>query len=193
VAIAGVVFSLLTLASFGLFWSAIPDDPETSGSPAIRVRLRWRSILIPFAEIAFLWFIAVLRDRLGRREDLFLRPCFSATASCSLACCSSPRRSSAPCWSRSETNERRSQPRPRSALRAALLAALGYLLAPSLLIGSSFVRWSFALFPLWGIVAEHPDRRPRRRERPQLLASGIVRKLRGHLAFRSRVSTTIPR
>ena len=37
------------------------------------------------------------------------------------------------------------------------LAGLGYLLAALLLIGSSFLRWSFALFPLVGAVAEHPD------------------------------------
>jgi hypothetical protein len=30
-AVAGVVFSLLTLASFGLLWSAIPADPRASG------------------------------------------------------------------------------------------------------------------------------------------------------------------
>ena len=35
------------------------------------------------------------------------------------------------------------------------LAALGYLLAALLLIGSSFLRWSFALFPLWGAPTEH--------------------------------------
>ena len=29
------------------------------------------------------------------------------------------------------------------------LAALGYLLAVLLLLGSPFLRWSFALFPLW--------------------------------------------
>ena len=32
------------------------------------------------------------------------------------------------------------------------LAGLGYLLAALLLIGSSFLRWSFALFPLWVLL-----------------------------------------
>jgi hypothetical protein len=32
------------------------------------------------------------------------------------------------------------------------LAALGYLLAALLLIGSSFLRWSFVLFPLWVLL-----------------------------------------
>ena len=32
------------------------------------------------------------------------------------------------------------------------LAALGYLLAVLLLLGSPFLRWSFALFPLWVLL-----------------------------------------
>jgi hypothetical protein len=32
------------------------------------------------------------------------------------------------------------------------LAVLGYLLAVLLLLGSSFLRWSFALFPLWVLM-----------------------------------------
>ena len=55
-AIAGVVFSLLTLASFGLLWSAIPAYPEASGAwvaanaSVIQLALN----LLPFAGIAFL-------------------------------------------------------------------------------------------------------------------------------------------
>ena len=47
------------------------------------------------------------------------------------------------------------------------LAALGYLLAVLLLLGSPFLRWSFALFPLWvlllsvHILAGSLGRRPR--------------------------------
>jgi hypothetical protein len=43
------------------------------GSVSAWLRGRARTIgvlnLIPFAGVAFLWFIGVLRDRLGRRED----------------------------------------------------------------------------------------------------------------------------
>jgi hypothetical protein len=70
-AIAGVVFSLLTLTSFGLLWSAIPAGPEASGAwlaaNADEVGLALN--LIPFAGIAFLWFIGVVRDQLRQRED----------------------------------------------------------------------------------------------------------------------------
>jgi hypothetical protein len=47
------------------------------------------------------------------------------------------------------------------------LAALGYLLAALLLLGSSFLRWSFALFPVWvlllsiQILADNLVRRPK--------------------------------
>ena len=98
-AIAGVVFSLLTLASFGLLWRAIPAEPRASGAwvatNANEVTLALN--LIPFAGIAFLWFIGVIRDRLGRREDRFFATVFSAAAYCFSGCCSSLRPSSGPC------------------------------------------------------------------------------------------------
>jgi len=70
-AIAGVVFSLLTLTSFELLWSAIPADPQASGGwlAANTRELALALNLIPFAGIAFLWFIGVLRARIGERED----------------------------------------------------------------------------------------------------------------------------
>ncbi len=45
------------------------------------------------------------------------------------------------------------------------LAALGYLLAVLLLLGSSFLRWSFALFPLWVLLLSI-----------QILAGNLVRR-----------------
>ena len=77
-AVAGVVFSVLTLTSFGLLWSAIPADPQASGgwlaTNTAEVALALN--LIPFAGIAFLWFIGVVRDQLGRREDRFFATVF---------------------------------------------------------------------------------------------------------------------
>jgi len=98
-AIAGVAFSLPTLTSFGLLRSAIPADPQASGGrlAADTTEVALALSLIPFAGIAFLWFIGVIRDRPGAREDRFFAIVFWAAASCSWACCSSPRRSSAPC------------------------------------------------------------------------------------------------
>ena len=52
------------------------------------------------------------------------------------------------------------------AFRAALASAsFGYLLAALLLIGSSFLRWSFVLFPLWVLLLSI-----------QILAGNLVRR-----------------
>src|SRR3984885_12554210 len=77
-AAAGVVFSLLTLISFGLLWTAIPADPQASGGwlAANTAEVALALNLIPFAGIAFLWFIGVIRDRLGAREVRFFANVF---------------------------------------------------------------------------------------------------------------------
>ena len=77
-AIAGIVFSILLLASFGLLRFSIPADPL---APSTWLSDRANTIalalnLVPFAGIAFLWFIGVLRDRLGQREDRFFATVF---------------------------------------------------------------------------------------------------------------------
>jgi hypothetical protein len=77
-AIAGILFSLLFIASLILLRSAIPADPYSGtdwieqGTQRITIALE----LIPFAGIAFLWFIGVVRDRLGRYEDQFFSTVF---------------------------------------------------------------------------------------------------------------------
>jgi len=70
-AIAGILFSILLITAFVLLRFSFPAD----ASPAIVVfQLRVETIalaigLIPFTGVAFLWFIGVVRDRLGARED----------------------------------------------------------------------------------------------------------------------------
>ena len=77
-AVAGVIFSLLTLTSFGLLWGAIPTDPQASGGwlAANTSEIALALNLIPFAGVAFLWFVGVIRDRLGQREDRFFATVF---------------------------------------------------------------------------------------------------------------------
>jgi hypothetical protein len=76
-ALAGIIFSLLLMASFSLVRISIPANPlsEAGGfiehSRAISLALN----LLPFAGIAFLWFIAMLRDRLGELEEPLLCHC----------------------------------------------------------------------------------------------------------------------
>src|SRR6516162_4496800 len=72
-AIAGILFSVLLIAGLFLFRLSVQADPLETGtwlktsSKTIALALH----LIPFAGIAFLWFIGVLRDRLGELEDRF--------------------------------------------------------------------------------------------------------------------------
>ena len=77
-AIAGIIFSLLFITSLLLIWVSIPDNPL---GPATEVISHLKTIsfslnLLPFAGIAFLWFIAVVRDRLGELEDRFFATVF---------------------------------------------------------------------------------------------------------------------
>jgi len=70
-AVAGIVFSLLLLVSLGLIRSAAPADPADSGSwlPSHANTIALALNILPFAGVAFLWFIGVLRDRIGDLED----------------------------------------------------------------------------------------------------------------------------
>lgn len=70
-AIAGILFSLLLITSLVLIRLAVPLNPQDSGD---WLADGWRMVslalnLLPFAGIAFLWFIGVVRDRLGEYED----------------------------------------------------------------------------------------------------------------------------
>jgi hypothetical protein len=81
-AIAGIVFAVLLIVIFALFRSAVPGSPTESGEWLAQ---DWQKAavglnLIPFAGIAFLWFIGVLRDRLGAREDQFFATVFFGSA-----------------------------------------------------------------------------------------------------------------
>jgi hypothetical protein len=70
-AIAGILFSGLLIAAMLLFLSAVPKDAHDQGAwlSAGLERVTLAINLIPFAGIAFLWFIGVVRDRLADAED----------------------------------------------------------------------------------------------------------------------------
>ena len=66
-AIAGILFSVLLITSFVLLRFSVPADPLEAGA-WLRTRANTVALalnLVPFAGIAFLWFMGVLRDRLG--------------------------------------------------------------------------------------------------------------------------------
>ena len=77
-ALAGVAFALLFSTSLALLRSVTPEDPFVAASwtddAGSRVRLALS--LMPFAGIAFLWFIGVVRDQLGELEDRFFASVF---------------------------------------------------------------------------------------------------------------------
>jgi hypothetical protein len=71
--LAGVVFAVLFGLSMVLLRMSITDAPlaETELSSAARTQLTIALTLMPIAGIAFLWFVGVVRDRLGDLEDRF--------------------------------------------------------------------------------------------------------------------------
>jgi hypothetical protein len=89
-AIAGVIFSVLLIIGLGLARYAIPADPSLPGAwmsdPGRRKAVRLALDLVPFAGIAFLWFIGVLRNRLGELEDQFFATVFLASGLLFVAC-----------------------------------------------------------------------------------------------------------
>ncbi|TVR63014.1 MAG: hypothetical protein EA420_08330 [Candidatus Competibacteraceae bacterium] len=77
-AIAGILFAVLLMTSFWLIRLAVPADPLEAGA-WLQTRANTVALalnLVPFAGIAFLWFIGVLRDRLDEREDRFFATVF---------------------------------------------------------------------------------------------------------------------
>jgi hypothetical protein len=72
-AVAGIIFAVLLITALVLLRVSVPARPQVPGAwlndsrrrAAVAIALN----LIPFAGIAFLWFIGVLRDRIGERED----------------------------------------------------------------------------------------------------------------------------
>jgi hypothetical protein len=83
-AIAGIAFALLLGTALVLLRIAVPADPREAGSwlddtwrkNSVEVALN----LIPFAGLAFLWFVGVIRDRIGAAEDRFFATVFLGTA-----------------------------------------------------------------------------------------------------------------
>ncbi len=77
-AVAGILFAVLFGAALVLIGVSIPADPADGGAwleergGMVTLALS----LVPFAGIFFLWFIGVVRDRLGELEDRFFASVF---------------------------------------------------------------------------------------------------------------------
>ncbi len=76
--IAGIIFAILLSTALVLIRLSIPTDASDTGASLsgqagnVSIAL----FLVPFAGIAFLWFIGVVRDRLGHLEDQFFSTVF---------------------------------------------------------------------------------------------------------------------
>jgi hypothetical protein len=80
VAVSGMIFSVLFIIGLVLVRLAVPADPADAGAWLANSDFR-KSVglalnLIPFTGIAFLWFMAVLRNRIGLLEDRFFATVF---------------------------------------------------------------------------------------------------------------------
>jgi len=76
-----ILFVLLLAAALVLVRVGAPPDPGDTGAwltdhPSSRRLVALALHLVPFAGIAFLWFIGVVRDRIGQREDRFFATVF---------------------------------------------------------------------------------------------------------------------
>jgi hypothetical protein len=78
--IAGVAFSILFTIAFVCARIVVPTDPEDAGVWLSDSTKRSAALvgltLSPFAGIAFLWFIGVVRSRIGESEDRFFATVF---------------------------------------------------------------------------------------------------------------------
>jgi hypothetical protein len=79
-AAAGILFSLLLAAALVLLIVSVPSRQGDEGvwltHPHRRFAVSLALNLVPFAGIAFLWFIGVVRDRIGDQEDRFFATVF---------------------------------------------------------------------------------------------------------------------
>lgn len=79
-AFAGIAFSIIFTVTLVLVRAAVPADPSDAGrwltDGSRRDAVLFALGLAPFAGIAFLWFVGVLRDRVGEAEDRFFATVF---------------------------------------------------------------------------------------------------------------------
>ena len=184
-AVAGIVFSVLLGIVFVLVRLAVGDAPDQAGTwvtdDAKRNSVVVALNLVPFAGIAFLWFIGVVRDRIGDAEDrffatiflgsglLFIAMLFVGAASGSGLLLSGPRALPPDVWRYGQKltfvvlslysirmgavfTICTTSLFARLDLVPRWLALLGYATGVTLLISSGFVPWLEIVFPGWVLI-----------------------------------------
>jgi hypothetical protein len=78
--VAGIIFSVLFTTSMVLIRLALPEDLRGTNIAAWlqgnTTTISLALTFVPFAGIAFLWFVGVVRSRLGSMEDQFFSTVF---------------------------------------------------------------------------------------------------------------------
>jgi hypothetical protein len=183
-AIAGILFAVLLLTAMVMLRLALSTDSLNSlqSDAQRRTLIRWSLNLVPFAGIAFLWFIGVIREQIGDVEDrlfstvflgsglLFLAMLFvGAVTSTSLMDMLAGTNVNADIWEygRNSTQELFSVYGMRMAavftlsvstlgLRTSAMprwvAYLGYLSALILLLAAGTQEWTQLVFPAWVLL-----------------------------------------
>jgi hypothetical protein len=130
--------------------------------------------LVPFAGIAFLWFIGVVRDRIGQREDrffasvflgsglLFVAMLFAAAAFAGGLIANAAAGSAAP-----GPDTLRTKVVPR------WIGLLGFAVAVVLLISVGLTAWVELLFPAWILLLSVDILRTGLRQSPGAAEVGI--------------------
>ncbi|WP_328998396.1 hypothetical protein OHA18_28535 [Kribbella sp. NBC_00709] len=181
---AGIVFGVLLLAALTMVRVALSADSlQSLESDAARRRLIRISLqLVPFAGIAFLWFIGVVRDQLGDVEDrlfstvflgsglLFLAMLFiGAVTASSMTAMLAGSDVNADVWAYGRTSTQAlisvyamrmaavftlsvSTVGLRTSAFPRWVAILGYLVAVVLLVAAGEHRWTQLAFPAWVLL-----------------------------------------
>ncbi|KUO05995.1 hypothetical protein [Streptomyces caeruleatus] len=175
--VAGVVFAILMATAIVLVRVALPDGGHDGTVDAgQRSALRTALELLPFAGIAFLWFMGALREQAGEGEDrfvstvflgsglVFVATLFGAAAAAGTALDESrgssgfgrdfayallttyAMRMAAVFVITTSTIGRRLGALPRP------LVVLGYLAGLTLLVVGADVPWSELVFPAWALI-----------------------------------------
>ncbi|MFE1289240.1 hypothetical protein [Streptomyces sp. NPDC058751] len=174
--VAGVAFAVLMAAAIVLVRVALPDGGDVTLDAGQRSAVRAALELLPFAGIAFLWFMGALREQAGRAEDrfvatvflgsgvVFVATLFAAAAAAGSVLHDSQQgspfgrdfayallttyamRMAAVFVIATSTIGRRLGVLPRP------LVVIGYLAGLTLLVAGSGVPWSELVFPAWALL-----------------------------------------
>jgi hypothetical protein len=183
-AVAGIAFSLLLMAAMIMMRLALSEDSLESlrADDSRRALIRISLNLVPFAGIAFLWFIGVVRERLGEVEDrlfstvflgsglLFLAMLFGGAVSASnLMEMLAGTNVNADVWAFGRDNAQAlitvyalrmaavftlsvSTVSHRAGAVPRWVSYLGYLVALVLLLAAAEQNWAQLLFPAWVLL-----------------------------------------